>query len=742
MPMASPWVVGICSVIFDVDVGQKISHLVPENCISETERTDVAFNSFPDSMSLELYTRNSIRDSSFFFRIHRRSERSDGNGSTPVPGAYLYGFVLCRQRQDERLRRGGEQLSVVVLSHYPLSAVLSELSKVVGQMYFNDGSRALDLVHQEILSWPPPCPGAIMQLPLGPTVITATVPMFHLLPPPVPEAPPPQPSPRSTPGVSRTSSGQSLLPTPSVSGGDAMLEPTLGVPHHLKHLRVSVRRRGSDAGDPSPSASPRSPALPRSLSLNNTTKGPSLMASNGGLAPPRTGQGASRGGAPNQGPGDGPGPTNSFLATAQSGSPLARLGKRNSGALEEILLGPYHEVDLLGALEGALQHLWTLWEMMVVGAPLMVVAPSPTECSRAVAALVCLVTPLQFLGDHRPYFTIHDPSFRQLMLAQDQGDQGSGPPLEPSLIGVTNLYFLKALPKWPNILSVGKKEQAGTWSGGSGGSQPPSRSTSRTSLAVRSFLSRLQGPSRLMTEHICQLWTSYSAIIQPDTSLLNTWSSSKPSESREGLTYPAHHKAVKRHFATLTSSFLAPFNRYFEPISDQGPLPWHPEAFLKGLSAEDIDPVLRNRVRGGLQGLGRLYQRFMSSPHFSDWFRTKRGPWGMGDDGVIQGVGKLSGALQHKDEVEMIQKFQELEGRLQEVLGEVEQAVPTQGHESTELSLLAGCLKEQLVEVFQVLPEDLKQTLLSSPSRRKMLSQVEELKEKEDINELVARLQG
>uniref|UniRef100_A0A804PGT3 Splicing factor cactin central domain-containing protein n=1 Tax=Zea mays TaxID=4577 RepID=A0A804PGT3_MAIZE len=70
-----------------------------------------AFSSFPDSMSHHLPRhRSSIHDSLFSFRIP--------DPSSPRC-AFLYGFVFNCQRQDERLPRGGEQKSVVILSHAP-----------------------------------------------------------------------------------------------------------------------------------------------------------------------------------------------------------------------------------------------------------------------------------------------------------------------------------------------------------------------------------------------------------------------------------------------------------------------------------------------------------------------------------------------------------------------------------------------------------------------------------------------
>lgn len=58
----------------------------------------------------------------------------------------LHRFVFCRQRQDSRLKRGGEQKSLVLLAPQPWSSVLSQVSQWAGQLYFNQGSAALPQV--------------------------------------------------------------------------------------------------------------------------------------------------------------------------------------------------------------------------------------------------------------------------------------------------------------------------------------------------------------------------------------------------------------------------------------------------------------------------------------------------------------------------------------------------------------------------------------------------------------------
>ncbi len=62
---------------------------------------------------------------------------------TCCAGRWMRRFVYCRQRTDERLRRGSEQKSVVVLAAQPHSSVLRPLSQHAGALYFNRGPAAL-----------------------------------------------------------------------------------------------------------------------------------------------------------------------------------------------------------------------------------------------------------------------------------------------------------------------------------------------------------------------------------------------------------------------------------------------------------------------------------------------------------------------------------------------------------------------------------------------------------------------
>lgn len=64
-------------------------------------------------------------------------------------------------------------------------------------------------------------------------------------------------------------------------------------------------------------------------------------------------------------------------------------------------------VSLFGPL-GLIQHLWTIWEILVTGQDLVVIAPTPSQASEIVLTIASLVLPHAQLGDIRPYICSDD----------------------------------------------------------------------------------------------------------------------------------------------------------------------------------------------------------------------------------------------------------------------------------------------------------------------------------------------
>uniref|UniRef100_A0A7N8X2V3 DENN/MADD domain containing 6Aa n=1 Tax=Mastacembelus armatus TaxID=205130 RepID=A0A7N8X2V3_9TELE len=124
-----------------------------------------------------------------------------------------------------------------------------------------------------------------------------------------------------------------------------------------------------------------------------------------------------------------------------------------SDSLVSIVLPTIHEVDLFRCFYPVFFHIQMLWELVLLGEALVVMAPSPAESSDTVLALVSCISPLRYCTDFRPYFTIHDSEFKEYTT------RTQAPP--SVILGVTNPFFAKTLQHWPHIIRIGDMKQTG-----------------------------------------------------------------------------------------------------------------------------------------------------------------------------------------------------------------------------------------------------------------------------------------
>ncbi|WOL12650.1 hypothetical protein Cni_G21417 [Canna indica] len=584
-----PWVVAFCIIRFDLEQGQLVEECFPPDALPHSQLLLIAYSSFPDSMShhqlnpnpaRRLSSSSSIHDSIFSFRFPAAADSQD----------FVYGYVFNRRRQDERLPRGGEQKSVVILSRSPYSSVFRPLLQILGPLCFDIGPSALGLVASHVAAWPAPTPGALMNLPIGSAA-----------------------------------------------------------------LRVHLPPAPNDPAAPFP---PANPSVPHSL---------------------------------------------------------------------------FHDADLFGSFRGLLLHLWTLWELMLAGDPLLVIAPTPPQCSEAVAALVSLVAPLPLAVDFRPYFTIHDPDFARL------NSLGEGEEFPPMVLGVTNLFFLKALRNIPHVISVGspgsntgRNLPAAARSASTGGlgrnSGPGKLNLEQLSLKkfspsglLNAMKLRREGPLCLMTEHKEAVWSTYAATTKPDTAVLNRLIDSPRIEESMSV---ANNEILRRHFLELTTNFLAPFGPYLRattpsegtsPFLEPPPLPpFNADEFLSGLAARGPGKFLSKRMRSNWLD---LYMRFLEGQNFMPWFRRRRAAaekeqrrlWRQAR--MSTDINKLITKL---SEVEIVDSFNAIERHL---LAEIQQ--PSSANEDS--ATVCEKLKADLQAVFNNLPKDMQQLMLSNPKKAALL---------------------
>uniref|UniRef100_A0A8C4JYU8 DENN domain containing 6A n=1 Tax=Dromaius novaehollandiae TaxID=8790 RepID=A0A8C4JYU8_DRONO len=242
-------------------------------------------------------------------------------------------------------------------------------------------------------------------------------------------------------------------------------------------------------------------------------------------------------------------------------------------------------------------HIQMLWELVLLGEPLVVMAPSPSESSETVLALVSCISPLKYCSDFRPYFTIHDSEFKEYTT------RTQAPP--SVILGVTNPFFAKTLQHWPHIIRIGDIKLPG---------EVPKQVKVKKLKNLKTLDSK---PG---------VYTSYKTYLNKDEEIIKQLQKGvqqkRPTEAQSVI--------LRRYFLELTESFIIPLERY---VASLMPLqkcisPWKSPPQLRQFIQEDFMKTLEKagpQLTSGLKGdwIG-LYRHFLKSPNFDGWFRSRQ----------------------------------------------------------------------------------------------------------------------
>uniref|UniRef100_A0A8C7PWU5 DENN/MADD domain containing 6B n=1 Tax=Oncorhynchus mykiss TaxID=8022 RepID=A0A8C7PWU5_ONCMY len=170
-----------------------------------------------------------------------------------------------------------------------------------------------------------------------------------------------------------------------------------------------------------------------------------------------------------------------------------------------MMLSTIHELDLLKCFQSFLIHLQILWELMLIGEAMVILAPSPTVSSETVLALASSIAPLQYCCDYSPNV----------------------------ILGVTNPFFIKTFQSWPHIIHLGELKMSGD-------------------LPVK--VKKLAKLKTLDTKS--GIYTAHKMFLQKEKSLikriLKGIQRKRPSEVQSAI--------LRRHLLELTQSFIIPLN--------------------------------------------------------------------------------------------------------------------------------------------------------------------------------------
>ncbi|KAL0577978.1 hypothetical protein V5O48_004015 [Marasmius crinis-equi] len=253
--------------------------------------------------------------------------------------------------------------------------------------------------------------------------------------------------------------------------------------------------------------------------------------------------------------------------------------------------------------EASLSHLWSIWECVVLGEPLLIFGSSPIQTSQAVWWFRDLLRPIPLAGDIRPYFTIHDQDHTFLI--------NKLPPKSGILLGVTNPLFHKSCSHWPHILSLG-------------------RNVRHTAGLNRKPAHALANPGPAPG------WktTTHKRYISKDRTLLKQLEDACKGSEQDKLRASL---VLRRHFCTRTNELLIPLSRYLNTLiptpsevasnSDKKLKlkPFNMDSFFASLKTYGSTlPFRSNSKRND------FYERWLKTPSFGLWLGEQ--------ERIVQGV--------------------------------------------------------------------------------------------------------
>ncbi|XP_017029228.1 protein DENND6B [Drosophila kikkawai] len=375
------------------------------------------------------------------------------------------------------------------------------------------------------------------------------------------------------------------------------------------------------------------------------------------------------------------------------------------------ILMSVNEIELFRSLDFVMEHLYTLWELVITAEPIVVVGTSPADCTHMVQTLVALIAPLEYCAEARPYFTIHDSEFREFT----QESKATAATVPACILGVTNPFFVKLLKAWPHMLRLVDnqknmlQQQQHLHHARNIASATSFSSSSLTagSLKTTSSLNGLANGSGLAAGESSSagLHSKYKPYLKKDKALIKKvllgMKTKRPEHVQTAL--------IRRHLLELTQSFMIPLERYMASLmplqKDISPFKSAPNAssfkledFLATL--ETAGPQLTSPLKGDWKG---LYRRFFRSPNFRGWYEARHRELQLTlQDLQLQALSEAN--LEHwahdKQEVEIIDMILKLKQKLNLYCEKGMQVEATTGHQQ-QIRAQIECMKG-------LLPPDLK----------------------------------
>lgn len=188
----------------------------------------------------------------------------------------------------------------------------------------------------------------------------------------------------------------------------------------------------------------------------------------------------------------------------------------------QILTKPRNVPLLVPTFLDMVQKLWTLWEIMIIGDPIAIIAHCPSICTKAVLGLMSLILPISVTIDYRTYITMQDPNSKSLFKCSTPTN---------TIVAISNPFFFPSLHHWPHVIQL-------------------TPSSNRTQMLPTMKIEFENG-----------LTSKHRRIVSRDKTVLTEITRGLFKSSKTSIS-----ARLERHFYELTEKFLMPIKLYLETL--------------------------------------------------------------------------------------------------------------------------------------------------------------------------------
>ncbi|KAJ6247601.1 hypothetical protein M0813_18235 [Anaeramoeba flamelloides] len=273
-------------------------------------------------------------------------------------------------------------------------------------------------------------------------------------------------------------------------------------------------------------------------------------------------------------------------------------------------------IDLYSFFSSNLEKLWQIWQIILMGQPLVVFAPNTKTCSSITLVLSSLIYPFKYDGEIIPYLTRNDSNYKKILKFNSEksyyfnSKKNSQFSSNSFIIGTTDLSLKKTLfSDWDNFLYIGLDQE------------------NDFHLKINNRNIKIH----LTNQTFQKLIMKSESLIIPDKKLLKKL---KKKNKQINIKKDSRYKTnlIRQHFFTITSQFLTTFELYFNTLIPelQEIKPFFTGVLIKGFSEKKFIKKLKAYQLGKhfnrklITNYEYLFRKFIHTSTFMRWYHDQQ----------------------------------------------------------------------------------------------------------------------